>query len=40
VKSTINYLSHSDFPKKYVIMKFKEKRKKDLLEAAAGRYRP
>jgi hypothetical protein len=39
VKSTINYLSHSDFPKKYVIMKFKEKRKKDLLEAAASQYR-
>lgn len=39
VKSTVNYLSHPDFPKKYVIMKFKEKRKKDLLESAASQYR-
>jgi hypothetical protein len=39
VESTINYLSHPDFPKKYVMMKFKEKRKKDLLEAAASQYR-
>jgi len=36
VKSTINYLSHPDFPKKFVIMKLKEKKKKDLLKAATG----
>ncbi len=39
VKSTINYLSHPDFPKKYVIMKLKEKKKKALLEAAIDKYR-
>jgi hypothetical protein len=39
VKSTINYLSHPDFPKKYVIMKFREKMKGVLLEAAINQYR-
>ncbi|MDP2863508.1 MAG: hypothetical protein Q8N95_12010 [Desulfobacterales bacterium] len=39
VKSTINYLSHPDFPKKYVTMKFREKMKKALLEAAIDKYR-
>lgn len=39
VKSTINYLSHPDFPKKYVIIKFREKKKKALLEAAIDKYR-
>lgn len=36
VKSTINYLSHPDFPKKYALMKFREKKKQDLLKAAIG----
>lgn len=39
VGSTISYLSLPDFPKKFVIMKFKEKKKKDLLEATANQYR-
>ncbi len=39
VKSTINYLSHPDFPKKYVIIKYREKKKKALLEAAINQYR-
>lgn len=39
VKSTINYLSHPDFPKKYVIIKFREKKKKALLEATIDKYR-
>ena len=39
VKSTINYLSHPDFPKKYVIIKFREKKKKALLEAAINQHR-
>jgi len=39
VKSTISYLSLPDFPKKFVIMKLKEKKKKILLEAAASQYR-
>jgi len=39
LKSTINYISHPDFPKKYIMMKFKEKKNKNLLEAAAAQYR-
>ena len=39
VKSTINYLSHPDFPKKYVIIKFREKKKNVLLEAAINQHR-
>lgn len=39
VKSTINYLSHPDFPKKYVIIKFREKKGKALLEAAIAQCR-
>jgi len=39
VKSTINYLSHPDFPKKYVIIKFREKKKTVLLEAAVNQCR-
>lgn len=39
VKSTVNYLSHPDFPKKYVIIKFREKKKNVLLEAAINQYR-
>jgi len=39
VKSTINYLSHPDFQKKYIIIKFREKKKKALLEAAIDKYR-
>jgi hypothetical protein len=39
VKSTISYLSLPDFPKKFVMMKLKEKKKKAFLEAAAGQYR-
>jgi len=39
VKSTINYLSHPDFPKKYVIIKYREKKKKALLEAAINQHR-
>lgn len=36
LKSTINYLSHPDFPGKYVKIKFREKKKKDLLKSATG----
>ena len=39
VKSTFNYLSHPDFPKKYVIIKYREKKKKALLEAAINQHR-
>ena len=39
VKSTINYLSHPDFPKKYVIIKYRETKKKTLLEAAINQHR-
>ncbi|RPH49928.1 MAG: hypothetical protein EHM85_12245 [Desulfobacteraceae bacterium] len=39
VKSTINYLSHPDFPKKYLIIKFRGKKKKALLEAAVDQCR-
>ena len=40
VNNTISYLSHPDFPKKFVIMKLKEKKKKATLEKAANEYRP
>ncbi len=39
VNNTIGYLSHPDFPKKFVIMTLKEKKKKAALEAAAKKYR-
>jgi len=39
VGSTINYLSLPDFPKKFVITKLKEKKKKASLEKAANQYR-
>lgn len=40
IDNTISYLSHPDFPKKFAIMKLKEKKKKASLEAAASQYRP
>ncbi|MBU1398774.1 MAG: hypothetical protein KKE00_08305 [Proteobacteria bacterium] len=39
VRNTISYLSLPDFPKKFVIMKLKEKKKNVLLQATADRYR-
>jgi len=40
INNTISYLSHPDFPKKFAIMKLREKKKKASLEAAASQYRP
>jgi hypothetical protein len=40
VNNTKSYLSHPDFPKKFVVMKLKEKIKRASLEAAASQYRP
>lgn len=40
VNNTISYLSHPDFPKKFVVIKLKEKKKRAFLEAAASQYRP
>jgi hypothetical protein len=39
VRNTISYISLPDFPKKFVIMKLKEKKKSLLLEATARQYR-
>jgi len=39
VKNTVSYLSLPDFPKKFVLMKLKENKKKAFLEATANQYR-
>jgi hypothetical protein len=39
VNNTISYLSHPDFPKKFAVMKLKEKIKKASLEAAVKKFR-
>jgi len=39
VRNTISYLSLPDFPKKLVLMKLKENKKKAFLEATASQYR-
>ncbi len=39
VKNALSYLSLPDFPKKFVLMKLKEKKKKVFLEETARQYR-
>ncbi|MFO7665529.1 MAG: hypothetical protein R6V76_02800 [Desulfobacterales bacterium] len=39
VRNTLRYISLPDFPKKFVLMKLKEKKKKVFLEATARQYR-